>query len=219
MKTKTINQKYSLVQVCLTALSVCCLLISNVIAAKQMVLPFGITMTCAVFVFPVTYILSDVFSEVYGYRWSSITRYLGFAMNVVMVLFFELAIMTPAPEYWTNQEAFATVLGSVPRTLVASLAAFLVGDFVNDKVFQTMKRRRESEGHKGFGVRAIVSSLAGELTDSLIFIPVAFIGQMPFETMAQMLAVQVALKTAYEIIILPVTSLVVRKVSAYEQRA
>ena len=67
--------------------------ISNIITAKQVLLPFGITMTGAVFIFPVTYILSDLFSEVYGYRWSRITCYLAFAMNLLMVLLFSLVIM------------------------------------------------------------------------------------------------------------------------------
>lgn len=93
------NERYSFLQVLLTVISVACLLISNVITSKQMQFPFGLTMTGAIYIFPVTYILSDVFSEVYGYRWSRITCYMGFAMNVVMVLAFELAIASPAPSY------------------------------------------------------------------------------------------------------------------------
>ena len=209
------NERYSYLQVLLTVLSVACLLISNVITSKQMQFPFGITMTGAIYIFPVTYILSDVFSEVYGYRWSRITCYLGFAMNVVMVIAFQLAIATPAPSYWENQEAFVTVLGNTPRVLVASLSAFVIGDLVNDKVFQRMKRRHRD--HKGFGVRAVVSSFFGELADSLIFIPVAFLGQMPFATLVQMIFAQVVLKTAYEVVILPITSAVVRFVDRYER--
>ena len=133
----------------LTVVAVSCFLISNVIAAKQMLLPFGVTMTCAVFVFPITYVLSDVFSEVYGYRWSRKTCYLSFTLNAFMVLVFSLAIKTPAPAYWTQQEAFASVLGSTPRILFASMLAFLVGDFVNDKVFQAMKKHHAND-HGGF---------------------------------------------------------------------
>lgn len=215
-RTPLRNEKYSFLQVLLTVISVSCLLISNVITSKQMQFPFGITMTGAIYIFPITYILSDVFSEVYGYRWSRITCYLGFAMNIVMVVAFELAIASPAPSYWGNQEAFVTVLGNAPRVLIASLAAFVIGDFVNDIVFQKMK---EKQGNriKGFGWRAIISSLFGELADSLIFIPIAFLGQMPLATLVQMLVAQVLLKTGYELIILPITTLVVKKVSAYEQ--
>ena len=211
------NEKYSFLQVLLTVISVSCLLISNVITSKQMQFPFGITMTGAIYIFPVTYILSDVFSEIYGYRWSRITCYLSFAMNVVMVIAFELVIASPAPSYWGNQEAFVTVLGSAPRVLIASLTAFLVGDLVNDKVFRRMKMRHQD--HKGFGIRAIVSSFFGELADSLVFIPIAFLGQRPLESLVEMLIAQVFLKTAYEIIILPITTFVVKKVDKYEQGA
>ena len=175
-------------------------------------------MTGAIYIFPVTYILSDVFSEVYGYRWSRITCYMGFAMNVVMVLAFELAIASPAPSYWGNQEAFETVLGSAPRVLVASLSAFVIGDLVNDRVFRRLKSKHPDD-HKKFGIRAIASSFFGEVADSLVFIPIAFLGQMPIESLVQMLVAQVVLKTAYEVIILPITTIVVNKVDKYERGA
>lgn len=209
--------KISEMQLYLTVLFVACLLISNVITSKQVLLPFGITMTGAVFIFPVTYILSDLFSEVYGYRWSRITCYLAFAMNLLMVIVFSLVIISPAPDYWTNQEAFQTVLGSTPRVLAASLLAFVVGDFVNDKAFAKMKKKYPTS-HKGFGWRAILSSVAGELVDSLIFLPLAFLGQMPIATLAVMTVMQVVIKTGYEVVILPITKLVVKKVSQHEER-
>ena len=122
----------------LTLLFVVSLLISNIITSKQVLLPFNITMTGAVFIFPITYILSDVFSEVYGYKWSRITCYLAFLFNLFMVLVFSAVIKTPAPSYWTNQEAFQTVLGNTPRILASSLLAFVVGDLVNDKIFKNI---------------------------------------------------------------------------------
>lgn len=210
-------KKVSELQLFLSVLFVTSLLISNIITAKQVLLPFGITMTGAVFIFPVTYILSDLFSEVYGYRWSRITCYLAFAMNLLMVLLFSLVIVTPAPDYWTNQEAFQTVLGSTPRVLAASLLAFILGDMVNDKVFRRMKEKHPNE-LKGFGWRAILSSLAGELVDSLIFLPLAFLGQMPIATLAVMTICQVGIKTGYEVVILPITRLVVKLVSKYENK-
>lgn len=210
-------KKVSELQLFLSVLFVTSLLISNVITAKQVLLPFGITMTGAVFIFPITYILSDLFSEVYGYRWSRITCYLAFAMNLLMVLLFSLVIVTPAPDYWTNQEAFQTVLGSTPRVLAASLLAFVLGDMVNDKVFRRMKEKHLNE-LKGFGWRAILSSLAGELVDSLIFLPLAFLGQMPIATLAVMTICQVGIKTGYEVVILPITRFVVKLVSKYENK-
>lgn len=210
------KKKISELQTGLTVLFVCCLLISNVITAKQIQFPFGVTMTAAVLVFPITYILSDVFSEVYGYRWSRITCYMGFAMNLLMVLVFSVVIKTPAPDYWKNQEAFETVLGNTPRILFASLFAYVLGDFVNDKVFQKMKKNYEHT-IDGFSTRALISSICGELTDSVIFIPIAFFGQMPVKQMLQMIIIQPVLKISYEIIILPITTIIVKKVKTAEK--
>lgn len=218
MKNTKKKETISMVQMCLSLLFVVALLVSNVITAKQVALPFGITMTGAVIVFPITYILSDLFSEVYGYKWSRITCYMAFAANLFMVIVFSLAIITPAPSYWMNQEAFVTVLGSTPRVLAASLLAFIIGDLVNDRIFKKMKEKHPND-HKGFGWRAIISSFFGELTDSIIFLPLAFIGQMPLETLAVMTACQVFIKTGYEIIILPITRLAVKTVSNIEKRA
>lgn len=210
------KERISFLQVCLTIVFVTAMLISNVITAKQVLLPGGITMTGAVFIFPITYILSDVFSEVYGYKWSRITCYFAFSMNLFMVIVFSLVIQTPAPSYWTNQEAFATVLGSTPRVMGASLSAYVIGDFVNDRVFRKMKAKHSDE-LKGFGWRAIISSFFGELCDSLVFLPIAFLGQMPLKTLATMTVCQVLIKTGYEIVILPLTTLVVKKANKYEK--
>lgn len=210
--TKT---KISKLQTYLTVLYVTALLVSNIIAGKQLQLPFGITMTGAVIIFPITYILSDLFSEVYGYEWSRKTCYLAFAMNLLMVIVFSLVIVTPAPSYWQNQEAFKTVLGNTPRMLFASLVGFVAGDFMNDRVFKKMKQKHSAE-LKGFGARALLSSLVGEIVDSAIFIPIAFIGQMPFKTMVIMGITQVTLKIAYETIILPLTRYCCKKATQYE---
>lgn len=211
---KGLKNKISVIQAILTVLYVVSLLISNIITSKQVLLPFNITMTGAVFIFPITYILSDVFSEVYGYKWSRITCYLAFAMNLLMVLIFTLVIKTPAPSYWTNQGAFETVLGNTPRILFASLLAYVIGDFVNDKIFSKMKAKHKDL--KGFGWRAILSSLFGELVDSLIFLPLAFLGQMPIMTLVIMTVMQVLIKTGYEIVILPITTLVAKGLNKIE---
>lgn len=204
-------------QLGLTLLFVVALVVSNIITSKQVLLPFNITMTGAVFIFPITYILSDLVSEVYGYRWSRLTCYFGFAANLFAALVFSAVIQSPAPSYWQNQEAFQTVLGSTPRVLVASLLAFVIGDFVNDQIFARMKRKYP-DSIKGFGARAIFSSLMGELVDSLVFLPLAFWGLMPVRTLVIMTLSQVVIKTGYELVILPFTTIAVKLVSRYENR-
>lgn len=210
------EKRISVLQMCLTLLFVVSLVISNIITSKQVLLPFNITMTGAVFIFPITYVLSDLFSEVYGYKWSRLSCYLAFAANLFAVLIFTLVIATPAPDYWMNQAAYEVVLGNTPRVLVASMLAFLIGDLVNDRVFRRMKEKHPND-HKGFGWRAILSSFCGELVDSLIFLPLAFLGQMPVSTLATMTVCQVVIKTGYEVVILPITHKVVKMVSKYEQ--
>lgn len=207
------NQKISIVQAALTVLYVVSLVISNIVVAKQFEV-FGITMTCAMLVFPITYILSDVFSEVYGYKWSRFSCYLAFAANIIMVLTFELSIALPAPDFWNNQEAFETVLGNTPRILLASVLAFVCGDFVNDKIFAKMKRKHK--GLKGFGARAMLSSVCGQLTDSAIFMPIAFIGVLPARELVLMGITEILLKSAYELIILPLTHQIAKALQKYE---
>lgn len=214
-KTTIAAKKISGLQFILTLTFVVCLIISNIISAKQMLLPFDIVMPAAVIIFPITYVLSDLFSEVYGYKWSRITCYLGFAANLFAVIIFSIAIATPAPGYWMNQEAFEVVLGNTPRMLCASLLGFVVGDFINDRVFKAFKDKHPHD-HRGFSFRAILSSFCGEMCDSLIFLPIAFLGQMPLETLATMMVCQVLIKTGYEIVILPFTNMIVRAVSKYE---
>lgn len=209
------KKRISVMQAVLTLLFVVSLVISNIITSKQVLLPFGITMTGAVFIFPITYILSDLFSEVYGYQWSRFTCYLAFLGNLLAVVAFALVIATPAPAHWMNQAAYEAVLGNTPRVLIASMLAFIVGDLVNDKVFKAFKDKHPAD-HKGFGFRAIASSFLGELVDSLIFLPLAFWGLMPVEALVTMTVTQVFIKTGYEAVILPVTTAIVKSVSKHE---
>ena len=135
------KKKNTPLQTYLTVFMVCALMISNTIGNKQALLPFGLNMSAGcLLTFPITYILSDVFSEVYGYKWSRKTSYLSFVCNVFMIAMFLATIALPYPSFWSDQSSFEVVLGNTPRLLVASLSAFLAGDFVNDRVFRFMKK-------------------------------------------------------------------------------
>lgn len=219
MKEKLVNNKpISTLQVLLTILFVGTLLVSNIISARLFNF-FGFSMTCAVIVFPITYILSDLFSEVYGYHWSRLTCYVAFAINLFAVCVFLFVSRLPAviPQ---QAEAFNTILVGAFSCSLASFMAFIVGDFANDKVFAKMKKKHSGiTNHKGFAVRAILSSLVGELADSCIYLPLAFLVLNPIMTPKDvliMICLQVSLKMVYEMIILPVTILLTKKVSAYE---
>ena len=223
---KTINTKQegplSSLQVILTIVFVGCLMLSNIISSRIFNF-FGFSMTSAVLIFPVTYILSDVFSEVYGYGWSRLTRYLGFGMNFFGVLLFMLVSILPTFDYATaDAAAFNTVLRGSFACTMASFVAFLVGDFVNDVIFAKMKQKNSGLlNHKGFGLRALLSSLAGEFCDSLIYMPLAFLVFNPImevKDVVIMIFMQAILKTAYEAVIFPITLLVVKKSANYEHK-
>lgn len=209
------KHSYSMMQIALTILFVTCLLISNIAVIKTISLPFGIIATGAELVFPITYILSDVFSEVYGYRWSRITCYFGFASNLLMTIVLNLVILIPYPEYFTDQDAITTVFSNTPRVFIASALAFIIGDFVNDNVFEVLKKKHKDD-MKGFSIRAILSSFTGELVDSLIFVPIAFIGKMELKDLLYLIAFQVLVKVLYELILLPITTYVTKRIRTYE---
>jgi uncharacterized integral membrane protein (TIGR00697 family) len=207
--------KISSLQALLMIVYVVALLIATILAGKQFALPFNVVLGGGILCFPITYMLSDVFSEVYGYKWSRRVCYIGFAMTLFMVLMFELAIKIPYPVFWGNQEAFATVLGNAPRILIASLLALIVGDLANDIVFAKMKRKHANEIN-GFWARSLLSSFVGNVVDSLVFIPIAFIGQMPVKTLLTTMLLSGVSKTIYEVLFFPATRFVVKKVSVYE---
>ena len=211
-----LNKKFSTLQMLLTTFFVVVLVISNIIANKQVQLPFGVTMPAAIILFPITYILSDLFSEVYGYKWSRLTNNLGLIMNLFAVMVFMIAISMPAPSHFELQTEFSKVLGTTPRMLFASTMGLYIGDLLNDITFEIMKKKHIGS-HKGFKRRAIISSLVGQFGDSLVFIPIAFYGLMPFKVMLNTIIIQPIIKVAYEILILPITNILVLKLSDYEK--
>lgn len=207
-------KKISILQFFLTVIYAFVLLISNIIAKPLMITPNIIT-TCGIIIFPITYILSDVFSEIYGYKWSRVTCYLAFILNLIMVLIFTITLIMPYPDYWENQQAYIIVLGNTPKLFIASMLAFFIGDLVNDYIFEIMKKKH-LDSHKKFGLRAIISSFLGELCDSFIYIPIAFFGELTFVQMLGIIAIEISIKILYEMILLPLTTYVVKQVEKKE---
>jgi len=189
-----------------------CLLISNILATK-IILVGSWAAPAGVLIFPIAYIINDVIVEVWGYQKARLIIWSGFAVNIMAVLFFSLALIVPAAPFWKNQEAFATILGNTPRIIAASLLAYLTGSFLNAYVMSKVKILMKG---KDFSVRAILSTLVGEAADSFIFIIIAFAGNLPFNILISMIFTQACIKTIYEIVILPLTIIVVKWVKRVE---
>ncbi|MDR2919209.1 MAG: queuosine precursor transporter [Tannerella sp.] len=182
-----------------------CLILANLLETK--VIQIGpITATAGLMVFPVSYILNDCIVEVWGYRKARLIIWIGFIMNFLVVGLTQLAILLPGAAFWEGEAAFNLIYGMAPRIVVGSLCAFLVGSFLNAYV---MSRMKVASKGKHFSFRAIVSTLAGESADSLIFFPIAFGGIIPVDKLLLMIITQACLKSLYEVIILPVTIRVV----------
>jgi uncharacterized integral membrane protein (TIGR00697 family) len=189
-----------------------CLLISNILASKIMMIGSW-SAPAGVLIFPLAYIINDVLVEVWGFQKARLIIWAGFGVNVLAVVFFSIGIAVTAAPFWQNQEAFTTVLGSTPRIVAASMLAYLMGSFLNAYVMSRFKILTKG---KGFSIRAILSTLVGEGADSVIFIGIAFAGIFPFEVLLVMMATQALIKTVYEIAILPLTIWVVAKVKRLE---
>ena len=189
-----------------------CLIAANLLETKQIAVG-PISLTGGLIVFPVSYIINDCVCEVWGYRKARLLIWTGFAMNFFFVTVGAICDAIPGADYWTNDAGFHAVFGLAPRIAAASFVAFLVGSFVNAYVMSRMKIR--SKG-KHFSLRAIVSTIFGESADSLIFFPLALSGVVPAEELPMLMLWQVILKTAYEVVVLPITIRIVHALKSKE---
>lgn len=183
------------------------LIISNIIASKTFEF-FWITLPCGVIIFPLIYIVNDVLAECYGFKKARRAIYLGFFMNLIAVICYNVTMFLPAPAYFTGDSAFHTVLGSTLRLLVASFAAYLIGSLINAKLMVYLKGKYENK----LFFRCISSTFAGEGMDALIFITIGFLGTMPVSALLTMIVAQALFKTAYEVVVYPLTMHVIHNV-------
>jgi uncharacterized integral membrane protein (TIGR00697 family) len=189
-----------------------CLITANVLETKQIQVG-SISLTGGLVVFPVSYIINDCVCEVWGYRKARLLIWLGFAMNFFFVILGAVCDWIPGAPYWHNEAGFHAVFGLAPRIAFASFIAFLVGSFVNAYVMSKMKIHDQG---RHFSVRAILSTVFGESCDSLIFFPLALGGIVPAAELPKLMLWQVFLKTAYEVVALPITIRVVKALKSHE---
>lgn len=185
-----------------------CLIAANLLETKVIQL-FGLTVTAGVLVFPVSYIINDCIAEVWGFKKARFIIWSGFLMNFFVVMLGLIAVALPAAPFWEGADHFNFVFGMAPRIVAASLTAFLAGSFLNAYV---MSRMKLASSGRHFSLRAIASTLVGETADSLLFFPIAFGGIIAWRELLVMMAIQIVLKSLYEVVILPVTIRVVRVV-------
>jgi uncharacterized integral membrane protein (TIGR00697 family) len=184
---------------------VTCLLTANIIAVK-LILLFGFLVPAGIIVFPLSYLFGDVLTEVYGYSVTRKVIWLSFGCNLLAVIAIFVGGLAPSAPFWHDQQAYTTILGFTPRLLVASLSAYLVGEFTNSFVLAKLKIATQG---RWLWLRTISSTLIGEGLDTIIFISIAFWGTIPVESMITAILTQWVFKVAYEVIATPLTYFIV----------
>lgn len=215
-RAATAGGRYALISAAFVGI----LLISNVVAVKPIAfgsIPFGdaqlpLVFDGGVFLFPLAYILGDVLAEVYGLRASRRAILTAFALALVASLTILAVQVSPPADGWENQEAFAAVLGFVPRIVAASLVAFVAGQLVNAWVLDRLRRKTSG---RFLRTRLIGSTIAGQLIDTLLFCTIAFAGIITGVDFVMYVVLGYVVKVLAEVILLPVTT----RVIAWTRRA
>ena len=187
------------------------LLLSNVLGAGKVAVielpgigtwPFG----AGILFFPISYVIGDVLTEVYGYARARRCIWAGFAALLFMAFMAAVVVALPPSPDWQGQAAYEAVYGQVPRIVLASIVAFWAGEFANSYVLARMKLWTKG---RHLWTRTIGSTAVGQGIDSLIFYPLAFYGVWDNGTLLIVLLTQFALKVAWEALLTPVTYAVV----------
>ena len=212
MKPKRRLEKVSVVFLQMAMLFVAVLIASNIFETKQIAVG-PVNLTGGLLVFPLAYIICDCVCEVWGYQRTCLLIWMGFLINFLFMGAAALVDVLPGAPYYDNQEGFHAIFALAPRITIASCIAFLAGSFINACVLSRMKTRT---GGRNLAGRLVLSSIAGEAADSLLFFPVAFLGVLSGVELLSQLLLQFVLKTLYEIVLLPLTTFVIRRLKAYE---
>ena len=186
--------------VIIAAVFVTALITSNIIAVKLVVI-LGQVLPAAIILFPLSYIIGDVLTEVYGYSVARRVIWLGFLCNLMAVGAIWGGGLLPAVDPEVGS-AYDLLLGYAPRILGASFFAYLVGEFTNAFVLSRMKLLT---GGRWLWARTISSTLVGQGLDSAVFISLAFVGTVAGGVLAEIVLVQWLAKVAYEVLATPLT--------------
>ncbi len=189
--------------VIVTAIFITCLIIANIIVVKPT--RFG-GIPAAIIIFPLSYIVGDILTEVYGYRLARRVIWLGFLCNLIAVIAIWLGQLLPPASVWEGQEAYESTLGYMPQALFASFLAYLVGEFSNSFILAKMKIKTKG---RWLWTRTIGSTIVAQALDTAIFIPIVYIGRFDLSFIAVASLTHWLAKVGYEVMATPLTYAVV----------
>jgi uncharacterized integral membrane protein (TIGR00697 family) len=203
---------YSIWFILVVVIFITCLITANIVAVKLVDIA-GLILPAGIVIFPISYIVGDVMTEIYGYRRARRVIWLGFFCNLVVVVGIVIGQALPAAGFWDGQAAYDRILGYTPRLLIASFIAFLVGEFANSYVLSRMKVATQG---RWLWARTISSTLVGQGLDSFIFIFIAFWGTSPESALLSAMVTQWLVKVVYEAAVTPLTYVVVNFIKRKE---
>ena len=208
------NENVSKLFFILTCVYITLILISNILAGR-LISVGELSLTGAVILFPFTYILGDIFTEIYGFNKNKKIIWLSFACNLLMVIAFSIIIVLPYPKSFESAGAYNIVLGTTPRTLVGSLVGFLIGNFLNSIILSKMKVMTKG---KYLALRTIMSTIVGEALDTLIFITIVFWKNIPEDVLISMIINQAIVKILIETLFTPITYRIINAIKKIENK-
>lgn len=198
----------------LTLIFIFCLFTSN-IAEIKIIDVFGLAQVGAgTIFFPLLYVLNDIITEVYGFSASRKTIWLALFFNIAFTLMIQLILMLPDGDDWQEKKAFETIFMLSPRIMIASLSSYFLGELINSSILSILKLQFRGEM---FAVRAIFSTLIASFIESVMFGFIAFYGRIPDDELIKMAIMLTILKVLYEIIILPLSQVLVNYLKKSEQ--
>lgn len=193
-------------------LFVAVLLISNVASTK--IVQFGpFTFDGGTLLFPLIYIFGDILTEVYGFKKARRVIWTGFAAALLMSVVFIIVGQLPAASDWVNQDAYDKILGLTPRIVLASLIAYLFGEFSNSIIMAKMKVATKG---RWLWTRTISSTVVGEGLDTVIFVLIAFTGILPGSLILTIILSNYIFKVGFEVILTPATYFAVKRLKNEE---
>lgn len=181
------------------------LLTANTIGEKPLLLG-PIILPAGLLLFPITYLLGDVLTEVYGFAQSRKVIWMGMLCNLFMALMCKIAISLPAVETWTKTDSYADILGTSSRLMAISVFTYFVGELSNAYIVSRLKTALKG---KLFWARALCSSWIGEGIETSLFIPLAFYGTMPNEQLLKLAIFFYSFKVIYVFCAMPFVSALV----------
>jgi uncharacterized integral membrane protein (TIGR00697 family) len=179
-----------MILVVLATLFTTCLIVANIIAVK-LISVFGWVVPAGIIAYPLTFLFTDVIAELYGRKIASRIVWAGFGANILMVILIFGGKLLPSAAIWESQPAYESILGMVPRIVLASMIAYLISQ--HHDVFAFHFWRQKTKG-KFLWLRNNASTMVSQALDTVLFITIAFWGTVPVEVVTEMMLTQYVMK-------------------------